>query len=71
MEYGANLDNKSLTRYGFFDKVTACDYDCQNCNYCPELASKLIRLQVLTRGKLEDLGLKETADQLEYEGKLE
>ena len=66
----AYLDNKSLTQYGFLNKVTSCSYNCKNCNYCQDLANKLIRFGAHTRSKLEDMGLSEVADQLEYEGKL-
>ncbi|MBW1862385.1 MAG: hypothetical protein JRJ02_08435 [Deltaproteobacteria bacterium] len=70
LEYGAHLDNKSLEKYNFFEKITSCDYDCYECSYCEELARDLIRLKVLTRGKLEDVGLKDAADELERKGKL-
>jgi collagenase-like PrtC family protease len=36
------VDNKSLDKYGFFEKVTGCGYKCGNCSYCKELAEKLI-----------------------------
>jgi hypothetical protein len=36
------VDNKSLNKYDFFEKVTNCRYDCGNCSYCRELAAKLI-----------------------------
>ncbi len=70
IEYGAHFDNKSLGRYDFFEKVTSHDKDFDKNNYFVELADKLIGLQVLTRGKLEDLGLKEVADGLHKMGKL-
>ena len=54
--YAAYLDNKSLGRHKFFEKVTSCDKNCSQCSYCEELARKLIRLGVLTREKLEDIG---------------
>ena len=57
MEFGASLDNKTLSKYGFFDRVTSCDNHCQNCSYCSNLANKLVRLGIPTRGKLEDIGL--------------
>jgi collagenase-like PrtC family protease len=65
LDFGAHLDNKSLSENGFFEKITSCDRDCFNCSFCDNLASKLIKLKVLTRGKLEDLGLIEIAKQLE------
>jgi collagenase-like PrtC family protease len=70
LEYGAYLDNKSLDKYKFFEKVTSCDRNCSDCSYCQELARKLIRFEVPTRGKLEDMGLKDLADRLEKMGKL-
>ena len=69
LEYGAHLDNKSLEKYNFFEEVTSDDEDTKS-RYYQELAKKLIRLRVLTRGKLEALGLKEVADELANEGKL-
>ena len=70
LEYGAHLDNKSLEKYKFFEKVTSCDKNCSQCGYCEELAGELIRLNVPTRGKLEDLGFKAVADELKRIGKL-
>ena len=56
LKYGTYLDNKMLGRHKFFEKVTSCDKNCRRCNYCEELARKLIRFGVLTREKLEDRG---------------
>jgi collagenase-like PrtC family protease len=70
LEFGAGLDNKSLSRAGFFNQVTSCGYECDTCSYCDELAKKLIHMGVLTRGKLEDLGHGEMADKLEKTGQL-
>ena len=70
LETGAYLDNKSLSRYGFFEKVTSCGQNCADCSYCAEIAKKLIRLGIPTRGKLEDLGLHDIADQMEKQGRL-
>lgn len=70
LEYGAHLDNKSLGKYNFFEKVTSCEKDYNRNSYYEELAKKLIRFRVLTRGKLEDLGHKDVADELERTGKL-
>ena len=66
----AHLDNKSLGKYKFFEKVTSCDRNCSQCGYCEELAQKLIKLGVLTKARLEDMGRKDVADKLEREGKL-
>ena len=65
LEYGAHLDNKSLDKYNFFDKVTSSDINSNKLSYYDELAKKLIRFRVITRGKLEDLGHKDVADELE------
>ncbi len=36
------VNNKSLDKYNFFEKVTTCGNKCSQCNYCNELAKKLI-----------------------------
>ena len=69
IEYGANLDNKSLDKYNFFKNITSLD-DYNKSVYCKELADRLIKFKVLTRGKLEDIGLKKEADRLESLGRL-
>jgi collagenase-like PrtC family protease len=70
IEYGAHLDNKSLGKYDFFEKVTSSEKHFDKENYFQELADKLIDLKVLTRGKLEDLGMKKEADHLKRIGML-
>ncbi len=70
LEYGAFLDNKSLEKYNFFETITSCDRNCHKCSYCQQVAKDLIRLRVLTRGKLEDVGFKDAADELERTGRL-
>jgi collagenase-like PrtC family protease len=70
MNEGAYLDNKGLEDYKFFETVTSCDKRCSQCGYCEQLARTLIRLKVVTRGKLEELKLKDVADELERLGKL-
>ena len=70
MSYGAFLDNTAVGDADFFNKITRCDRRCIKCNYCQELADKLIKLNVVTRGKLEDMGRKELADKLEASGRL-
>ena len=42
----------------------------ENDDYCQQLADKLLKLNVVTRGKLEDMGQNELADKLEAAGKL-
>jgi len=68
--YGAYLDNAALGESGFFKQITSCDRKCNDCNYCERLAEKLLKLNTVTRGKLEDMGRKELADKLEAAGKL-
>jgi len=68
--YGAYIDNKSLDRHNFFQTVTSCERKCDSCDYCKNLAEKLVKLKVITRGKLEDTGQKDLADKLEAAGKL-
>ncbi len=69
--FNACLDNKELANHDFFNTVTSCGHDCRKCDYCQELADKLIRLQMLTRSKLEDLGYSEgMIKELEHTGKL-
>ena len=70
MDHGAYLDNKSLGRNRFFDKVTSCDMDCRRCGYCEDLAARLLEFNMPTRGKLEDMGLSKLADALEAQGAL-
>ncbi|MFC1847173.1 U32 family peptidase [Chloroflexota bacterium] len=70
LDFGAHLYNKSLSVNGFFEKITSCDRSCANCSFCDNLASKLIKLKVLTKGKLEDLGLTEILNQLEKQSGL-
>jgi hypothetical protein len=52
-----HLDNQSLDTEGFFEKVTSCDHECIDCNYCGELAQRLLKRGVLTTEKAKDMGL--------------
>ena len=70
LEVGARLDNKSLGRINFFEKVTSCDHFCLDCDYCSKLAKDLITRQTPTRGKLEDLGLTQLIGEFERRGQL-
>jgi len=70
LAYGAYIDNHELGESGFFDKVTRCHNDCYDCSYCSSLAESLVKLNVVTRAKLEDLGREELAARLENAGKL-
>lgn len=70
LTYGAYIDNTALGESGFFSQVTSCDRECHKCSYCQQVAQKLLKLNVVTRGKLEDTGKKELADKLEASGKL-
>jgi collagenase-like PrtC family protease len=58
MSHLMHLDNKSLGEVGFFDKVTSCDKECSECDYCSALIGKLIKRGVFTPAKMEDLGFK-------------
>jgi len=70
LTYGAYLDNESLEKYKFFETVTTCDKNCSQCNYCEELARKLIRLKVFTRAKLEGRFREDVIDWLRSKGEL-
>jgi collagenase-like PrtC family protease len=52
-----HLDNQSLDTEGFFEKVTSCDHECIDCNYCGELAQRILKRGVLTTEKAKDMGL--------------
>ena len=68
MECGAHLDNASLTNVHFFEKITSCDRICETCGYCTKLAGEIVSLKIITRAKLEDMGLGELANQLQSQG---
>jgi len=68
LEVGAYLDNKNLSRIGFFEKITTCDHSCLDCDYCTMTANKHISMQTPTRAKFEDLGLTQLIDQFERRG---
>jgi len=71
LTYGVYLNNKSLDKYKFFEKVTSCGKNCSQCSYCGELARKLVKLGVVTQARLEDdPGLKDMVDELRSVGKL-
>jgi collagenase-like PrtC family protease len=53
----AYLNNKSLDHYGFFEKTSSCNRECHRCNYCNDLAKKLVKLGVFSTVKLEDMGM--------------
>jgi collagenase-like PrtC family protease len=57
MSHLMHLDNKSLDAAKFFEKVTSCDKECSECDYCAELIGKLIRHGIFTPAKITDLGL--------------
>lgn len=52
-----HLDNRSLDAAGFFEKVTSCDHECIDCDFCEQLAESLIKHGVLTPIKIKDMGL--------------
>ncbi len=58
MSHLMHLDNQSLGDIGFFQKITSCDKECSQCNYCRVLAETLIKRGLFTDAKMQDLGLK-------------
>lgn len=52
-----HLENQSLDAEGFFEKVSSCDHECIDCNYCGELVVRLLKRGVLTPEKVKDMGL--------------
>jgi collagenase-like PrtC family protease len=70
MSYGAYLDNSDLEKAGFFEQVSTCNQLCKSCDYCGQLARRSLKLKVVTREKLEDMGKSRLADELESKGKL-
>ena len=42
----ACLNNKSLDKYNFFEKVTTCHHKCDQCHYCDDLAKELIKFNL-------------------------
>lgn len=52
------LDNRSLGDMGFFEKVTSCDHECIDCDFCGQLAGRSIKRGVFTPEKIKDMGLK-------------
>ena len=71
MTKGVYLDNKKIDSYGFFDKVTTCGNNCEACDYCNQLAGKLVTYNRMTRQKLEDFGMKDVADRLDRQAQEE
>ncbi len=57
MSYLMHLDNKSLDMVGFFEKVTGCDRECMDCDFCERLTEKLIKRGIFTPAKMKDLGM--------------
>jgi collagenase-like PrtC family protease len=57
MSYLMYLDNRSLDAVGFFEKVTSCDHECIECDFCEQLAGKLVKRGVFTSEKIKDMGL--------------
>ena len=54
LDKGIFIDNKSLDKYSFFEKVTSCDKNCFECKYCEELARMLIKFGHYTQNKVGD-----------------
>jgi len=59
MSYLTHLDNRSLETAGFFEKVTSCDRECIDCDFCNRLIEQLMQRGVFTPAKMKDLGLKQ------------
>ncbi len=57
MSYLIHLDNKTLDEIGFFEKVISCGQECSDSAFCNELIGKLTKRGVLSRAKINDLGL--------------
>ncbi len=70
LEYGAYVDNKSLDRCRFFEKTTSHSTQYKDPSFYQDLAQQVVRFRVLTRGVLEDLGLRQIADELDAAGRL-
>ena len=58
MSYMMHLDNRSLDAVGFFEKVTSCDHECIDCDFCEKISGKLIKRGFFTPEKAKDMGLK-------------
>jgi collagenase-like PrtC family protease len=58
MSYLMHLDNRSLDAAGFFERVTSCDHECIDCNFCEQLAAGLIKRGILTAEKAGDMGMR-------------
>jgi collagenase-like PrtC family protease len=57
MSHLMHLDNKSLDEIGFFSRVSSCDKECSECDYCSALVEKLIKRGVFTPAKIQDMGI--------------
>ncbi|MBN2419741.1 MAG: U32 family peptidase [Deltaproteobacteria bacterium] len=57
MSYMMHLDNRSLDAIGFFEKVTSCDHECIDCDFCNQVAARLIKRGFFTNEKVKDIGL--------------
>jgi hypothetical protein len=58
MSFFTHLDNAGLEEARFFEKVTSCDRECIDCDFCERLVEKLVKRGVFTPEKMKDLGLK-------------
>jgi collagenase-like PrtC family protease len=58
MSHLMHVDNKRLGEAGFFRRITSCDKECSECDYCSALIGNLVKRGVFTPAKIEDLGLK-------------
>ena len=57
MSHLMHLDNRGLDNIGFFDKVTSCDRECIDCDFCDKVAGKLLTQGVFTPEKTKDMGI--------------
>jgi len=64
IEYGASINNKELSQYDFFNKVTQAENPEDLSDFFHQLGKNLVHFRVLTRGKLEDLNMAEKAKEL-------
>jgi len=58
MSFFTHLENADLEEAHFFEKVTSCDRECIDCDFCEQLIEKLMKRGVFTPEKMKDLGLK-------------
>jgi collagenase-like PrtC family protease len=55
MSHLMHVDNKSLDEAGFFQKITSCDKECSECDYCSTLIGNLVKRGVFHPAKIRTL----------------